>query len=449
MRVSPQRVSEIGERERAAFAAARPRSRQLAQQSAAHWLSGVPLHWMQDWPSPFPLFIREARGAVLTDVDEHRYLDFCLGDTGAMFGHSPEPVARAIAAQATRGLTAMLPGERVARVGERLAALFGLPFWQITQTATDANRALLRYARAITGRQRILVFNGSYHGSVDETLVRLAGSRSIPRPGLIGAAFAVHEHSSVVEFNDVPALQAALAAGDIACVLAEPVMTNAGMVLPDPGFHAELRALTRRCGTLLAIDETHTLSSGLGGYTRGQGLAPDFFICGKAIAGGLPCAVFGFTAEVEARIRALLDARGGGHSGMGTTLAANLLSLAALEATLAEVMSAASYAAMEARAIELEHGLRELILRRQLPWQVSRVGARCEFGFTATPPRNGSESLAAMQPELEALLHLYLLNRGVLLTPFHNMMLCSPVTPGGAVGRLLSALEAAVQELQA
>lgn len=442
-----RRIGALLERERAAFAQARPRSRELAARSAQHWLGGVPLHWMRDWPSPFALSIREARGAVLTDVDDRRYFDFCLGDTGAMFGHSPEPVVRALVAQASRGLTAMLPSERVARVGERLAALFGLPFWQITQTATDANRSMLRYARAITGRQRILVFDGCYHGTVDETMVRLAGSHGIPRPGLIGAPFDVSERTSVVEFNDPVALEAALAGNDIACVLAEPAMTNAGMVLPDPGFHAALRELTRRHGTLLAIDETHTLSTGLGGYTRVHGLEPDFLISGKAIAGGMPCAVFGFTTDVEARIRAMLGTRVNGHSGMGTTLAANLLAVAALEACLAEVMTEQVYATMQARAMELQSGLTGLFERHALPWLVERVGARCEFGFGAGPPRTARESLAAARPELEALLHLYMLNRGVLLTPFHNMMLCSPVTPSGAIGRLIGVLDEALGEL--
>lgn len=447
--IAAARIAALAAREQQAWRVARPRSRQLAQQCAAHWLGGVPMHWMQDWPVPFPPSIRAARGAVLTDVDEHRYLDFCLGDGGALFGHSPEPVARALAAQASRGLTAMLPAERTARVGERLAQFFGLPCWQITQTATDANRAVLRHARAITGRQRILVFNGSYHGTVDETMVRLAGSHTIPRPGLIGAPFAVHEHTAVVEFNDLGALERVLAGGDTACVLAEPVMTNAGMVLPAPDMHAQLRRLTRAHGTLLAIDETHTLACGPGGYTRVHGLEPDLLVCGKAIAGGLPCAVFGFTADVEARIRRMLAERHGGHSGLGTTLAANLLALAALEASLAEVMTPAAYATMLARAAELQQGLESLFARLDLRWHVVRAGARVEFGYAPLPARNGSESLAAQQPELEALLHLYLLNRGVLLTPFHNMMLCAPTLPSGAIAKLLQVLEQALRELRA
>ena len=364
-----------------------------------------------------------------------------------MFGHSPEPVARALAAQAADGLTAMLPGERAALVGELLAARFGLPFWQLAQTATDANRAALRLARATTGRRDILVFNGCYHGSVDETLVRLADGKGRARTGLLGAPFDGAAHTRVVEFNDLTAVAEALADGGVAAVLYEPAMTNIGMVLAQPGFHAELRRLTRQQGTLLIVDETHTLSAGPGGCTRRDGLEPDQWVCGKAIAGGMPCAVYGLTEALRARIEALPGGGADGHSGMGTTLAANMLALAALQACLTEVMSEAAFAQMEQEAQRLEHGLHALLHRCALPWHVQRVGARVELGFGARPARNGSESAAAMRPELERALHLYLLNRGVLLTPFHNMMLVSPQTDAAAVARLLAVLEAAVGEL--
>jgi len=449
MTIAATRIPPLAAREAERYVRERPRSAALAAAARAHWLNGVPLHWMQDWGTPFPLFVRSAHGAGLVDVDDHSYADFCLGDTGAMFGHSPEPVARALAAQAAGGCTAMLAGERVAAVGELLAARFGLPYWQLTQTATEANRAVLRYARAATGRQRILVFDGCYHGTVDETMVRLAGGRTVVRPGQIGAPFDLAAHTLAVPFNDLAALERALAPGDVACVLAEPVMTNVGMVLPDPGFHAALRRLTRASGTLLVIDETHTLSSGLGGYTRVHGLEPDFFVCGKAVAGGVPCAVYGFTAECEAALRRAWGARSGGHSGLGTTLTANLLALAALEAALAEVMTPAAYAHMETLAARLEAGLVALFARRELGWNVARVGARLEIGYGAARPRTAVESEAAMWPALEQLLHLYLLNRGVLLTPFHNMMLVSPATAPADLERLLAALDAALAELTA
>jgi glutamate-1-semialdehyde 2,1-aminomutase len=439
-------LEALAAREAARYRAEHPASAERARAAAPHWLNGVPMHWMADWGTPHPLFVREATGARLRDVDGREYLDFCLGDTGAMFGHSPPAIAAAIAAQAARGLTCMLPAERTAEVGTQLAALFGLPCWQITQTATDANRYALRWARAITQRPKVLVFQGCYHGTVEETLVRQRGGRTVIREGSIGPAFDPATAAVAVEFNDIAAVEQALAAGDIAAVLYEPVMTNIGMVLPVDGFHAALRAATRRHGALLIVDETHTLSSGLGGYTRRHALEPDFLVCGKAIAGGLPCAVFGFTTDVEARIQQVLAARDGGHSGMGTTLAANPLVIEALYAALTSLHTAANYAHMETLAAQLEAGLVALFAARGLGWHVSRVGARIEFGF-GPAPRNGSEAEAAMRPEFEHALHLYQLNRGVLVTPFHNMMLTSPAHTAADVERLLGVLGSALDEL--
>jgi len=396
------------------------------------------MHWMADWGTPFPLFVARAAGSTLTDVDDQQYADFCLGDTGAMFGHSPAAISRALAGQADRGLTCMLPTPEVAAIGERLAARFSLPAWQVTQTATDANRAVLRWARAITGRPRILVFQGCYHGTVDETMVRLRAGRTVAREGAIGPAFASEHAALAVEFNDEVALAAALARGDIAAVIAEPVMTNIGMVLPQPGFLDRLRELTRRHDVLLVLDETHTLSSGPAGYAGGLDWKPDFWVCGKAIAGGVPCAVYGFTAEVAERIEALLAGRAPGHSGMGTTLAANALAMAALDAALNELHTESTHLAMQTRAVELERGLRQIFAARDLAWHVSRVGARLEFGF-GQAPINGSEAEAAMRPALEHALHLWLLNRGLLVTPFHNMMLTAPMLPASAVDQLLAA----------
>jgi len=444
---APPALAALRERELQTFERAHPRAAALTRQSEPHWQGGVPFHWMRDWPLPYPVFVRDAIGATLHDVDGYSYDDFCLGDTGAMFGHSPAPVAKALARQATQGLTAMLPGERVAAIGQLLAEQFGLPCWQMTQTATDANRSVLRLARAVTGRSEVLVFDGCYHGTVDETLVCLVDGVPRARAGLRGPPSDAAAHTRIVEFNDVAALATALADRRVAAVLCEPALTNMGMVLPQPGFHAELRRLARETGTLLVIDETHTLSAGRGGYTRQHGLEPDLLVCGKAIAGGMPCAVYGMTAEVRARIEALPANAEHGHSGLGTTLSANLLALAALEACLAEVMTEAAFAHMEAQARRLEQGLAAVLDKRALPWHVQRIGARVELGFGEAPARNGRESAAAMQPGLERTLHLYLLNRGVLLTPFHNMMLLSPQTAPAAVDRLLAHLGAALDEL--
>jgi glutamate-1-semialdehyde 2,1-aminomutase len=436
----------LAEHER--FRELHPCSVALAKESREHWLGGVPLHWMQDWGTPEPLHMASAVGATLTDVDAHTYADFCLGDTGAMFGHSPPPVVAALKEQVAKGLTTMLPSAAAPEVGALLAARFGLPWWQVTMTASDANRCVLRWARAITGRQRVLVFDHCYHGQVEDAMVRLDADGEVAnRPGLVGQAANLALHSGCIPFNDLPALEAALVTGEYACVLAEPVMTNCGMVLPAPGFHAALRELTRRYGTLLAIDETHTLSTALGGYTRSHGLEPDFFIAGKAVAGGFPCAVYGFTDAVRQSIEQVQAAKASGHSGMGTTLSANPLALAALRANLAEVMTAEAYEHMERLAARLEAGFMALIADYALPWHVSRVGMRLEVGFALHAPQNGAESVAAHSALLGDTLRLYLLNRGVLVTPFHLMMLTSPVTTEAAVDRLLALWREAVVAL--
>jgi len=445
--ISLQRIREVFEAECESYLATHPRSRALAGDGIAGFYQGVPMHWMRDWSMPCPFVVREARGAVLTDVDGNDYADFCLGDTGSMFGHSPPPVAEAIARQASRGLTYMLPTEDTIAVGRLLTERFGMPQWQVATTATDANRFALRVARAVTGRPRVLVFNGCYHGTVDETFVRLAGGRAVHRPGLLGQVADLTQLARVVEFNDLPALEAALAHGDVACVIAEPVMTNSCMVLPEPGFHAELRRLTREAGTLLLIDETHTISTGPGGYTRAHGLEPDLFVVGKPIAGGVPASVWGFTDEVARRLDEVRAATPAGHSGMGTTLSANALSLAAMRATLEHVMTDEAYAHMDALAARLAAGLTQTIGDYGLPWHVVRVGARVEFVCATGPLRNGSEAEAAHAPALEQAIHLALLNRGCLIAPFHNMMLVSPATSAAQVDALCQAFESAVASL--
>jgi len=438
------------ERERARFAAANPKSASLAAAAKASLFGGVPMHWMADWPTPFPLFVAEARGARFTDVDGHGYIDFCLGDTGAMFGHAPDAVATAVREQAARGYTTMLPGEDAVWVGGELKRRFGLPYWQVAPTATDANRYALRWARAVTGRQKILVFDGCYHGTVEETMVRLKGGKTVPRSGQLGAVSDVEATTRVVEFNDIEALEKALATQDIAAVLAEPAMTNIGMVLPDPGFHEALRDLTRKAGTLLIIDETHTISTGAGGYTRAHNLEPDIFVLGKPVAGGIPCAVFGVTTDVAARMekaRTNAAADGHGHSGMGTTLSANAFAMHAMRANLAAVMTEQAFAHMIPLAERLREGLERLIAAKALPWSVTQIGARCEFQFCTKPPRTGREAEAAFHDALEKCIHLALLNRGVMITPFHNMTLICPDTQAADVDRLVTALDEVIGEI--
>ncbi len=447
--ISAERIARIGERERAAYLDAHPGCADAARTSSWHWLDGVPMHWMTDWGLPIPLVIGRASDAVIEDIDGHRYDDFCLGDTGAMFGHSPPAVVEAVQQQAGRGFTTMLPVASTARAGELLEERLGLPCWQMTQTATDANRAVVRWTRALSGRRHILVFDGCYHGSLEDTLVQLTEGKVTTRPGQVGQVADFASYARVVPFNDLAALETALAPGDVACVLAEPVMTNAGMVLPQPGFWEQARALCDRHGALLAIDETHTLSSAPGGYARHTGLRVDLLIAGKAIAGGVPCAVYGFTAELAGRMSAFLRNKPPGHSGMGTTLAANALATAALAACLEHVMTDAAYHHMTSLSFRLVTGLRELILRRALPWHVVHVGARSELCFSRQPAITARESLDASAPALERMLHLYLLNRGSLITPFHNMMLISPATTEAQVRRLLAAVDACCEELLA
>lgn len=433
--------------ERAAFFARNPKSKALAERSAQHWLKGVPMHWMVDWGTPFPLFIEAAQGVTLTDADGHGYVDFCLGDTGAMFGHSPPAIAAAVKRQADRGLTTMLPSEDVAIVGALLEKRFGLPFWQVTATASDANRSVIRWARGATGRKKILVIQGCYHGAVDDTFVTLENGQPRNRPGLVGEVRDVTENTRVVEFNDIPALDAALSDGDVALVLAEPVMTNCGMVLPDAGYHEALRALTRKYGTLLCIDETHTISSGPGGYTATHGLEPDFFVLGKPIAGGIPAAIYGWSRAVDGRMQAYLADREPGYSGIGTTLSGNALQLACMRVVLEEILTDDVYAAAMPVADKLEEGLRALIAHHALPWSVARVGLRAEIVAAPVLPRNGTQALIYAHSDIEHALHLFALNRGVIITPFHNMMLVCPETRDVHVSLLLDVLDAGMAEL--
>jgi len=441
-------IADLFGRETERFAAANPRSRALAERAAAHLPNSVPMHWMIDWKTPFPLFVAGASGARMEDVDGHGYDDFCLGDTGTMFGHVPPPVARAVEKRLGLGFSAMLPSEDGVAAAENLAARFGLPFWQMATTATDANRFVIRWARAITKRPVLLVFNGCYHGSVDDTFLRLKEGRTILRPGVLGQVQDLTRTTRVVEFNDLQGLERALAPGDVAAVLQEPAMTNIGMILPEPGFQEALRELTRRHGTLLINDETHCISTGPGGYTRAHGLSPDMLTLGKPIAGGIPCSVFGFTAEVESAMRRA-SAADPGYSGMGTTLSGNALALACMRATLEEVMTEQAYQRMIDLSARLARGLEAVIARHGLAWHVQRVGARAEWLFSARAPRNGSEAEANFDPALERALHLYLLNRGILIAPFHNMTLCAPVTEETQVDRLVAAVEGAVGELLA
>jgi glutamate-1-semialdehyde 2,1-aminomutase len=413
-------------REQERFVAEHPRSRALFERAKRSLLSGVPMSWMVRWAGGFPIFVTGGAGAHFEDVDGRRYLDLCLGDTGAMTGHAPQAAVRASADRLARGATFMLPTEDAVVVGEELQRRFGLPYWQITLSATDANRFAIRLARGVTRRHRVLVFNYCYHGTVDEAFATLANGQVKARPDNLGPGADPALTTKVVEWNDVPALDAALAPGDVACVLAEPAMTNIGIIPPEPGFHEALREITRRTGTLLLIDETHTICTGPGGYTREHGLEPDLFVVGKLVGGGVPAAAYGLSAEVAERLSRMGAAVDSDTNGIGGTLAGNALSVAAMRATLTEVLTEGFYARAIPLAERFTAGVEAVIGMKSLPWIVKRLGCRAEYWFRATPPRNGGEAAAAADGDLDRYMHLAALNRGILMTPFHNMALFCP-----------------------
>jgi glutamate-1-semialdehyde 2,1-aminomutase len=412
--------------ERRRFVAEHPRSQALFEEAKASLLDGVPMNWMIRWAGDFPLFIKEGSGARFTDVDGREYVDFCLGDTGAMTGHAPNDSIDAIVERLRRGTTFMLPTEDSIWVGRELQRRFGLPYWQVAMTATDANRFAIRLARQLTGRKLILVHNWCYHGTVDETIITVNNGVPGPKPGNIGPAVDPALTTKVVEINDVPALEKALAPGDVACVLVEPALTNIGIVLPDPGYHEALRKITRDTGTLLIIDETHTICAGPGGYTKAYGLEPDMLTIGKPIASGVPAAVYGFTRGVADRIRASTDKNAADTGGIGGTLAGNALALAAMRATLDRVLTDEAFEHTIALGQRFAEGVDGAIKEKGLPWHVTRLGCRAEYWFCPRPPRNGGEAAAAIDPELDRYMHLAALNRGILMTPFHNMALMAP-----------------------
>jgi len=444
--VDRSKIRKLMEREEKNFVGTHSKSKAIFERAKSSLLVGVPMNWMIYWAGSYPIFLKEAKGAYVTDVDEHRYLDFCLGDTGAMFGHSPEPVVDAVIRQLRRGITVMLPTKDSIWVGEELERRFDLPYWQFALTATDANRFSIRIARDITKRKKILVFNGCYHGSVDEALISLKNGMVIPIEGNIGPPVDPAITTRAVEFNDLNALEAALAHKDVACVLCEPAMTNCGIILPEPGYHDALRDLTQRFGTLLIIDETHTICCGPGGYTAVYNLKPDVVTLGKPLGGGIPVAAYGVSKEVADRALEKIKA-GIGESGIGGTLSGNALSVAAMRATLEHVITKEAFERMIPLANRLAKGIEEIIKAKDLPWYVVRLGARVEYGFGATSPKNGRESKDMEDLELDELIHLYALNRGILLTPFHNMMLISPYITAKDVDRYINVFRECVEEL--
>src|SRR5580692_10983261 len=427
-RIDRTKLKRLHEREEKRFVVEHPCSAQLYARAEHSLLGGVPMNWMNKWAGAFPVFVKTASGAHFSDVDGHDYVDLCLGDTGAMTGHSPQIVADTVARRVREGITLMLPTEDALWVGEDLQRRFGLPYWQFTLTATDANRFSIRIAREITQRSKILVFHYCYHGTVDESFATLENGAVAPRRGNIGPPVNPAETTRVVEFNDLNALEDALKHNDVACILAEPAMTNVGIILPDEGYWKQAQQLAKRYGSLFIADETHTICAGPGGCTAAWKLEPDLLVFGKAIGSGIPGATYGCSEEVAQRISARIHLEDCDVGGIGGTLAGNGLSLAAMRATLENILTAKNFEKMMPLAVRFNDGVAAEIKMHGLPWNVQRLGCRAEYTFSQRPPRNGGESAAAADFELERFLHLYALNRGVLLTPFHNMALMCPST---------------------
>jgi len=435
-------------REQGAFVARHPRSAALHERARVSLLDGVPMNWMVKWAGAFPLFVDEARGARFTDVDGHEYIDFCLGDTGAMAGHGPDATIRAVEAQLRRGITHMLPTEDAIAAGDELRRRFGLRWWQFTVTATDANRFSLRLARRITGRRFVAVHDHCYHGSVDETFATLApDGRVVPSRGNIGPAVDPALTTRVVEFNDIDGLERALADGQVAALLIEPALTNVGIVLPEPGYLDAIREVTRRAGTLLIIDETHTICAGPGGMTGAYGLEPDMLVIGKTIGGGIPAGAYGMSEAVGERVSAAIPVEDSDVGGIGGTLAGYALSMAAIRATLGEVLTDAAFDRMLPLGERWAEGVDEVLTTAPVPWHVTRLGARAEYHFMPDRPRTGAEQAAHADFELERFLHLWAMNRGILMTPFHNMALMSPTTTVADVDRHTEVFAEAVEAL--
>lgn len=444
------RLNSLIARERAAFAEANPKSRAAFSRAKASLFGGVPMTWMVKWSGGSPLYLQGAKGNRIEDIDGHIYIDFALGDTGAMAGHSPEPTLRALDRRLKDegGITTMLPTEDAEWVGAELTRRFGLPLWSFSLTATDANRWALRLARLVTGRPKVLAFSHCYHGSVDETVAIMGpDGETLVRPGSVAPQVDPAETTRMAEFNDLASLGRALAHGDVAVVITEPALTNIGIVLPEPGFLDGLRELCTRYGTLLLIDETHTFSAGPGGMTARDGLQPDIFVIGKSIAGGVPIGAFGITRDVADRIESHGEADLVDVGGVGGTLAGNAMSMAAARATLGEVLTDEAFERMIALATRYTEGVQTTLNRHNVPWSISQLGARAEYRFARPAPTSGTTSAAGGDDDLDEYVHLYTMNRGILLTPFHNMALMCPTTTEADVDHHTEVFEQAVTEL--
>ena len=446
--INRTRLAQLRIKEDARFLSLHPKSGELFEQGKASMPGGVPMSWMAKWPGPYPVFVESAKGARFADVDGNTYIDFCLGDTGSMTGHSPDATVAAICEQVGKGITSMLPTQDAAIVSGELARRFGLPLWQFTVSATDANRHVIRYSRMITGRSKIVVIDRCYHGSVDESFATLdTAGNTVAREGNIGAPIALDQTTRVVEFNDIAGMEKALAHGDVAAILMEPAMTNVGIVLPQVGYLEAVQILAKKYGTILIIDETHTISVGPGGMTTDRGLKPDFLTIGKAIGGGIPTGTFGMTQKMADDIARLVELEIIDTGGIGGTLAGSAFSLAAMRATLSDVLTQKNFDHMINLGTRWSDGVDSAIDEFDLPWTVNRLGARGEYMFAKLAPVTGAEANNAGDFELEQYIHLRMLNDGFLITPFHNMALMCPDTTAADVDAHTKAFRTMCAEL--
>ncbi len=447
--INRSKLTELYAREQDVFAERNPKSK-AAYENATHLFGKVPMTWMNKKAGGFPIYFDRAVGNRIWDIDGHEYIDFALGDTGAMAGHSAPAVVDAITKQVRDrgGLTVMLPTEDAEWVAKNLTERFGMAKWSFSLTATDANRWAIRLVRAITGKSKILFNAYCYHGSVDEALIVVGpDGEGMSRPGNVGSPVDVTMTSRVAEFNDLAGLERQLKHGDVAAVLIEPAMTNIGIVLPEPGYLEGVRQLTRKYEALLIIDETHTFSAGYGGMTKRDNLEPDVFIIGKAIAGGIPTGTYGLSAELAEKVLSRTDLDLVDMGGVGGTLAGNPLQVAAMRATLEHVLTQDNFKYMIDLATVFTDGVEELFNKYNLPWSINQLGARAEYRFAKPYPKNGTDAYESADAELEDFLHLYLVNRGILLTPFHNMALMCPTTTLADVERHNEVFEEAIKEL--
>ncbi len=448
--VTDEQLAELRAKEDELFHSRTKKSAEASAKAYQNLLDGVPMPWMDDWGTDYPIFLEKAQGNKCVDIDGNEYIDFCLGDTGAMFGHSPKATADHISKSIYNGVTTMMPSLDSLEIGKELEKRFGLPTWQVAMTATEANRYVIRNARTLTGRPKIMVMQECYHGSLDETLPHIGEDGKLclrsnfdSNPGL-----PKDQLTRVVEFNDLEAAERELAHQDVAAVLLEPVMTNCGMVLPAEGYLEGLRKLCDKYGSYMIIDETHTLSNGYGGCTKAWGLKPDFVTLGKSIAGGIPIAVYGFTKEITDKIGSMYGKGGvSDPMGIGGTLAANQFAIGAMRVTLTEVATEAAFEKMFKGLNRLADGLEAVIAKYGIQWSLTRSGARCEMQFMPTLPKNGTEAKANFDWQLMYYMHIYLCNRGILITPFHNMMLISPVTTDEDIDRLIQGWDDCIAEL--